>query len=117
MKSLNWINNLKLRASYGEVGNDQSAAYYAYQALYLADTNAHQGAYIKSQLANPELKWEKSSSIDIALEGRLFDRLNFSIDYLTNVPKICYSMFIIRCRLVLRIFGEPLRLILPDVLS
>ena len=87
MKSLNWINNLKLRASYGEVGNDQSAAYYAYQALYLADTNAHQGAYIKSQLANPELKWEKSSSIDIALEGRLFDRLNFSIDYFDKRSK------------------------------
>lgn len=66
--------------------NDQSAAYYAYQALYLADTSTP-GAYIKSQLANPELKWEKSSSIDIALEGRLFDRLNFSIDYFDKRSK------------------------------
>ena len=87
MKPLRWINNLKLRASYGEVGNDQSAAYYAYQALYLADTNAHQGAYIKSQLANPLLKWEKSSSVDVALEGRLFDRFNFSIDYFDKRSK------------------------------
>lgn len=87
LKSMTWINNLKLRASYGEVGNDQSAAYYAYQALYYADTNAHQGAYIKSQLANPNLKWEKSSSVDIALEGRLFNRFNFSLDYFDKRSK------------------------------
>lgn len=81
MESLTWINNLKLRASYGEVGNDAGVDYYAYKALFNSDTNAGLGAYYKNQNLAKDLKWETSSTLDIAIEGRLFDRLNFSFDF------------------------------------
>ncbi|WP_296259086.1 SusC/RagA family TonB-linked outer membrane protein [uncultured Phocaeicola sp.] len=87
MKGIDWINSLKLRASYGEVGNDAGVDYYAYKSLYSSDTNSGMGAYYKTQNANQDLKWETSSSFDIALEGRLFERLNFSIDFFNKKSK------------------------------
>ena len=81
MEDVNWVNDLKLRASYGEVGNDAGVDYYAYMALYNSDTNAGLGAYYKNQLMNENLKWETTASFDVAVEARLFDRWNISIDY------------------------------------
>ncbi len=81
MVPLTWVNSLKLRADYGEVGNDASAGYYAYQALYSSGQNANKGAYWLSQLEASELKWETSASWGIGLESRLFNRWNFNIEY------------------------------------
>lgn len=81
MKKYNWVNYMKLRADYGEVGNDAGSGYYGYQALYSATKNALQGAYWISQLPNDELKWETGQSWGIGIDGRLFNRLNFSIEY------------------------------------
>ena len=85
MKNVKWVNDLKLRASYGEVGNDAGVDYYAYKALYASDLNSGMGAYYISQNPNNDLKWETSKSLDIALEGRLFDRLNFSVDFFNKI--------------------------------
>jgi len=75
------INNLKLRASYGEVGNDAAAGYYAYMALYDLRQNANRSALTIGQNANEDLIWETSSSSNAALEGRIFNRANFVIEY------------------------------------
>ena len=75
------INMLKLRASYGEVGNDGSVGYYAYMALYGMDQNANVGAAYKSQNEALNIQWETSSSFGIALEGRFFDRINLTAEY------------------------------------
>lgn len=79
--NLDFVDNLKFRASYGEVGNDQGASRYAYHALYNIAQNANVAALYKSQNAAEDLIWETSSSIGLALEGRVFDRLNFNIEY------------------------------------
>ena len=81
MRSLDWVNSLKLRANWGQVGNDAGASYYGYMALYTADQNANKGAYYLSQYPNPDLKWETSEAWGVALEGRLFDRWNISLEY------------------------------------
>ena len=84
MRNVNWVNFLKLRAAYGSVGNDASAPVYAYQALYefgwpLAGSTA---ILQPSQLAPDGIKWEATKTLDVALEGSLFnDRFNFSIGY------------------------------------
>ncbi len=75
------INFMKLRASYGEVGNDQSVDYYGYMALYNVEQNANQGALYKSQNEASDIKWEGATSLGIALEGRLFNRIDFSAEY------------------------------------
>ena len=75
MKKYDWVNYLKLRADYGEVGNDAGAGYYGYMALYASTQHANQGAYWISNLPNEDLKWETSQSWGIGVDGRLFNRL------------------------------------------
>ncbi len=87
MEDINWINNLKLRASYGEVGNDAGVNYYGYMALYTIDKNGGNAALLKKSLSAPDIKWETTQTLDFALEGRLFDRLNFQIGYFDKRSK------------------------------
>ena len=81
MQNVGWVNSLKLRADFGQVGNDAGAGYYGYMFLYTANQNANRGAYYISQLANEDLKWETGQSWGIGIESRLFDRLNFNVEY------------------------------------
>ena len=81
MQPITWVNSLKLRADFGEVGNDSGSGLYGYQALYTSDQNANKGAYYLSQLPNPDLKWETGQSWGIGIESRLFNRLTLNIDY------------------------------------
>ena len=81
IKKYEWVNYLKLRADYGEVGNDAGSGYYGYMALYNSTQNANKGAYWIGNLPNYDLKWETGQSWGIGLDGRLFNRLNFSIEY------------------------------------
>ena len=81
MKKYGWVNYLKLRADYGEVGNDAGSGYYGYMALYNSKQNANKGAFWIGQLPNDDLSWETGQSWGIGLDGRLWNRLNFSIEY------------------------------------
>ncbi len=81
MKNVAWVNSLKLRADFGEVGNDAGSGLYGYQALYTSGQNANKGAYWLSQLSNYDLMWETARSWGVGIESRLFNRLNFNIEY------------------------------------
>ena len=81
MQNVGWINTLKLRADFGEVGNDAGTGYYGYQALYTSNQNANAGAYYLSQLGNDELMWETAQSWGVGIESRLFNRWNLNIEY------------------------------------
>lgn len=81
MKPISWVDNLKLRADYGLVGNDAGAGYYAYMALYASNQNNNKGAYYLSQLSNTNLKWETGASFGLGLDARLFNRWNISVEY------------------------------------
>lgn len=93
MKDVDWVDYLKLRASYGEVGNHYVddgtgyANYYAYQALYYLDKNAGNGSLVKQSLAADNVKWETTQTVDIALDAHLFDRLDLSIGYFDKKSK------------------------------
>ncbi|MBX6360732.1 MAG: SusC/RagA family TonB-linked outer membrane protein [Acidobacterium ailaaui] len=87
-----WLNDLKLRASYGVIGNESGIPYYSgYQIWYLsanyqtsssgvgipASFNLSQGP-----LPNPSLTWENTHTFDAGVDFTLWnDRLNGSIDY------------------------------------
>ena len=93
MKDVEWVNSLKLRASYGETGNDDIYIggyrnYYPYQSLYqLGFANGlENGVYIE-ELANPSLKWETQISTDFGIEFGLFDRLTGSVEYFRKDSK------------------------------
>ena len=75
------IDYLKVRASYGEVGNDGGAGTYAYQDLYGITKNGGGAAIYKTQIGNKDLKWETSSSFNIGVDARLFKRMNLTVEY------------------------------------
>ncbi|GAA6258028.1 TonB-dependent receptor [Bacteroides sp. f07] len=94
MKDVKWVNNLKLRASYGETGNDNILDrdglpdYYPYQTLYgLGYKNGSEAGVYFTTMANPALKWETQISTDIALEFNLFDCLTGTIEYFKKYSK------------------------------
>ncbi|MFT4832231.1 MAG: TonB-linked SusC/RagA family outer membrane protein [Psychroserpens sp.] len=81
-----WINALKLRASYGEVGNDELPGFYPSQALFgLGNNNAGEGGILASAAGNPEIRWETNIQTDVALEFGLFNnRVSGTIEYYTR---------------------------------
>ncbi len=84
MPELFWLNNLKIRASYGTSGNSNLGNY---ASLGLYGSGANYGGYpglTPVQLENNEIKWEKIQSLNIGLETRLFNRLGASVEYYTR---------------------------------
>lgn len=84
LRDVSWLNRLKLRVSYGQVGNDNfgnSDGLYPWMFLYGATVNGGTAAYFKVQNENVELQWETNSSLNIGLETRLFNRVNMSFEY------------------------------------
>lgn len=77
------INQLKLRAAYGVVGNDGDLGYYPYQALYeLGRNNGDSPGFTQSSLPNDSLTWETAKNFDIGVDFGLFkNRLSGSIEY------------------------------------
>jgi len=84
MAGVNWVDNLRLRASYGTVGNDR-VGLYAYQGLFQAgmDDGSHAGI-LASRLPTPELKWETNVQFNVGANFTLFDRLDGSVEYFTR---------------------------------
>ncbi len=69
------IDFLKLRGSYGEVGNDALGSWYAYQSLYdLGFNNGAEAGIRLGTVADPSISWETKAQSDIALEFELFNR-------------------------------------------
>ncbi|MDB5261709.1 MAG: SusC/RagA family TonB-linked outer membrane protein [Adhaeribacter sp.] len=79
------INRLKVRLSWGVNGNRQIGAYSALAQLnsnmYYDGTNVQVGVY-NNTLANPNLVWEKTKSVNLGVDMGLFNnRLDISLDY------------------------------------
>ncbi len=83
------VSNLKLRASYGELGNQSINGYYPYASSigsspsygYWFDEELASGV-AQIQLANKAITWEKSKQINIGVDVGLFNnRLNATFDY------------------------------------
>lgn len=87
LQDVDWVDALKLRASYGEVGNNMGVSLYGHMALYTIDKNGGEAALVKQSLSAPDIKWETTQTVDVAVEGRLFNRLNFQIGYFDKRSK------------------------------
>ncbi|MAU26502.1 MAG: SusC/RagA family protein [Muricauda sp.] len=76
------INRLKLRASYGEVGNDDLGDFFLSQPRFSITSNAGDPAIIFTDIGNSELQWETIENFDVALEFALFNNfLEGSVEY------------------------------------
>lgn len=87
MKPLDFIDNLKLRSSYGQLGNDAGVGTYAWQELYNLRSNASEGGYAATKLGNPNLVWESSDNFDVALEMAFLNRYTVTIEYFHKQSK------------------------------
>ena len=87
LKGVKWIDNLRLRASYGEVGNDAGSGYYGYLGLYALRQNGGLGAVYKNQNEALNIRWESSNSFGVAVEGRFLNRINLSVEYFDKRSK------------------------------
>jgi len=85
MKNINFINNLKLRVSYGLNGNQAVSSYSSLAKLasfpYISGSTVLPG-YVPSSLANEELGWESTKSLSFGLDfGLLNNRIQGSLDF------------------------------------
>ena len=83
---INAINNLKIRGSYGVTGNDGIGDFSFIPTIgsggqrnYQFGDTLHIG-YSPNAPANPDLKWEQTSQLDIGLDAVLFNTLTFTVD-------------------------------------
>lgn len=82
------INKLKLRGSYGEVGNDgnynnKETSFYIWQPLYeLGYNNTSFGGMMMGEIGNSKLTWETNKQFDLGIEFGLFNnRISGSVEY------------------------------------
>lgn len=81
-----FVDQLKLRASYGELGNDRIPTYQFLQAFqfggnYVFGTSDAPGIY-SPLLANPNITWERAKKTDVGLEAQLWNgKLNVDFTY------------------------------------
>lgn len=77
-----FVNNLRLRASYGVVGNGAVGAYKAYSTFSPGLYGEAGTAFLFNRAGNTDLTWETSKQTDIGLNIGLFDnRLMIEADY------------------------------------
>lgn len=77
-----WLNSLKMKYSFGTVGNDNIGTYYAYQQLYSTGHNNLNNTGIQvSRIGTPTLTWEVSKTSNLGLEAKMFDVLHIDIDF------------------------------------
>lgn len=90
MKNQDWLNNLKLRASWGMMGNDkidnfQYLMTYSYGNNYVINNMDVQGIY-ETRVPNPNVTWETSKTWDIGLDANLWNgKLGIEFDYFHSI--------------------------------
>jgi TonB-linked SusC/RagA family outer membrane protein len=94
MTGVSFIDNLKLRASYGEVGNDNLGDFYISQARYQLTSNAGNPAITLSDLGNEALTWETIENFDVALDFAVLDsRIEGTVEYFRkNSSDLLYNV-------------------------
>jgi TonB-linked SusC/RagA family outer membrane protein len=83
MQPLGFLNFLKLRASYGEVGNEGLPSFFPYLSLFSSGWNdLGNSGVVLGGIGNPDIRWEKLGTYNVGLDFSVFkDRLSGSVEY------------------------------------
>ena len=84
MSKVNWLNSLKLRASYSNTGNDNTGNFqyltgYQYSGTYLIGSSPQQ-TIVSTGLANPFITWENLHNYNVGLDTRLFGDITATVE-------------------------------------
>ncbi len=89
-----WVDQLKLRAAFGSVGNVPTSLYPSYSLYSVGATyNENPGALI-SQIGNKDLTWEKTYTTGVGVDASFWqNRLHATLDYyIKNTSNILYQV-------------------------
>lgn len=98
LKQVDFLSDLKLRASYGSTGNQEIGNYNSLMLLGVVGRAVFNDiTYVgiaPDQMANPNLKWETTRQLDVGLDFSLLkDRISGSLDYfIKNTSDLLYSL-------------------------
>jgi len=84
LSEVNWLDNLKLRLSFSNTGNDGTGNFqyltgYQYNSTYMIGTSPKQ-TIVSTGLANPYISWEDLTTYNVGLETRVFGSFGASLD-------------------------------------
>lgn len=88
--NLPWLNEMKLRGSYGELGN-QNIGNYPYQDIlvftgaYPFDNSDLSTGVAQTRLSNSAIKWETTKITDLGMDLAILDGLNITVDWYRKV--------------------------------
>ena len=86
MEAADWVDNLKLRGSYGTSGNESGIGSFQDQGTYgTTSYNGIPGITVAS-IGNDQLKWEESAKLDIGIDFDFFNnRISGSVDWYEEI--------------------------------
>lgn len=92
LKGSQTVSFLKLRASYGLTGNNRIGGtrymynqYYNWGGYYyLGTANSSSSTYLQGVLANPDVTWERERKLNIGIDSKLLNCIDFTFDYFHN---------------------------------
>ncbi|MFY9154440.1 MAG: TonB-dependent receptor [Prolixibacteraceae bacterium] len=89
---LSWLNSLKIRGSYGQLGN-QNIGLYPYQSIlaltsnYSFDDSSLSSGVAQTSLSNPNIMWETTEMLDFGFDLTAFQGLNVTFDWYKKTTK------------------------------
>ncbi len=100
MQDITWLRNLKLKGSWGLVGNQSLStgtlgigAYYPYATIYGIGNMNDAPSFSLSMKGNKDLTWEKTSNFNVGLEFNIADVIEGEFDYFN---KLTYDMLFMK---------------------
>ena len=93
MENLDWLKNLKLKASWGLLGNQSLntgfsiANYYPYEDFYTIGNQNDKPSFTFKYKGNPDLTWEKSSTFNVGMEFDVLGVLEGEVEYFHKTTK------------------------------
>ena len=86
-----FINQLKLRASYGSAGNQNGIGDFPYLLAYGTGTYAGEGSIALSRLGNSNLTWERRRTANFGVDFNMYEgRIRGSVEYYNSLTKGLY---------------------------
>ncbi|WP_020530356.1 TonB-dependent receptor [Flexithrix dorotheae] len=84
MSNMDWLSNMKIRASWGKTGNSEIGSYRSL-ARFATSSYSYGGtivsAFYPNQIGNPDLKWETTVQTNLGVDmGFINDRISLSVD-------------------------------------
>ena len=83
LQDVDWLNDLRLKVTYGTTGNSEIGNYASLGLIASGNNYGYNqsNGWIVGTVGNTDLTWETQKNLTVGVSTRVFDRVNFSLDY------------------------------------